>query len=120
MSRILVVDDEEGLREFIAEVLEDEGHEVDRAKDGVEALELVERSAYALMLSDLKMPRMDGLELTRRVRAQQPELEIIVLTAHGSVGSAVVVGVFETRADAVAARDALAADHGIDGFVRYL
>ncbi|HVH99958.1 MAG TPA: sigma-54 dependent transcriptional regulator, partial [Enhygromyxa sp.] len=98
MSRILVVDDEEGIREFLAEVLEDEGHEVDTAPDGVEALARLERTGYQLLLSDLKMPRMGGLELVRRVRAEQPELEIIVLTAHGSVDSAVEamkLGVFD-------------------------
>jgi two-component system response regulator FlrC len=98
MSRILIVDDEEGIREFLAEVLEDEGHEVDTAADGVEALAKLERTGYQLLLSDLKMPRMGGLELVRRVRAEQPELEIIVLTAHGSVDSAVEamkMGVFD-------------------------
>jgi DNA-binding NtrC family response regulator len=98
MSRILVVDDEEGIREFLAEVLEDEGHEVDTAVDGVDAIAKLERTGYQLLLSDLKMPRMGGLELVRRVRAEQPELEIIVMTAHGSVESAVEamkIGVFD-------------------------
>jgi DNA-binding NtrC family response regulator len=98
MSRILVVDDEEGIREFLAEVLEDEGHEVDTAADGIEAVAKLERTGYQLLLSDLKMPRMGGIELVRRVRAEQPELEIIVMTAHGSVESAVEamkMGVFD-------------------------
>jgi DNA-binding NtrC family response regulator len=98
MSRILVVDDEEGIREFLAEVLEDEGHEVDTASDGLEALARLERRGYELLLSDLKMPRMGGLELVRKLRAEQPEVEIVVLTAHGSVDSAVEamkMGVFD-------------------------
>ena len=98
MSRILVVDDEEGLREYVAEVLEDEGYEVDRASDGLEAQALLGRRSYALVLSDLKMPRMGGLELVRWLRAEQPEVEVVVLTAHGSVETAVEamkLGVFD-------------------------
>lgn len=97
-SRILVVDDEEGLRAFMAEVIEDLGHEVDRAADGHAAVELVEARAYALVLSDLKMPGLDGMALVRKLRAEQPETEVIVLTAHGSVDSAVEamkLGVFD-------------------------
>ncbi|PRP94062.1 Alginate biosynthesis transcriptional regulatory protein AlgB [Enhygromyxa salina] len=98
MSRILVVDDEDGLREFMTEVLEDEGHEVDQAADGVEALAKLEAAAYQLVLSDLKMPRMGGMEVVRRVRSEQPETEVIILTAHGTVDSAVEamkLGVFD-------------------------
>ena len=98
MSRILVVDDEDGVREFMAEVLEDEGYEVDQASDGAEALTMLEAAAYQLLLSDLKMPRMGGMELVRRIRAEQPELEVIVLTAHGTVTDAVEamkLGIFD-------------------------
>jgi DNA-binding NtrC family response regulator len=98
MSRILIADDELGIREFMAEVLEDEGHEVETAADGAEALAKLERRSYQLLLSDLKMPKIDGSELVRRVRSEQPELEIVVLTAHGTVDSAVEamkLGVFD-------------------------
>lgn len=98
MSRILIVDDEDGVREFMAEVLEDEGYEVDQARDGAEALTKLEAAAYQLLLSDLKMPRMGGMELVRRIRGEQPELEVIVLTAHGSVADAVdamKLGIFD-------------------------
>jgi two-component system, NtrC family, response regulator AtoC len=89
LARILVVDDEEGIRAFVGEVLEDQGHAVTRAADGVEAAELLAKRAFHLMITDLKMPRMDGMTLLRKARAGQPEMEVIVLTAHGTVESAV-------------------------------
>ncbi|KIG13891.1 Response regulator of zinc sigma-54-dependent two-component system [Enhygromyxa salina] len=98
MSRILVVDDEDGVREFMAEVLEDQGYEVDQASDGAAALTMLEAAAYQLLLTDLKMPRLGGMELVRRIRAEQPELGVIVLSAHGSVADAVEamkLGIFD-------------------------
>ncbi|PRQ06186.1 sigma-54-dependent transcriptional regulator [Enhygromyxa salina] len=98
MSRILVVDDEDGVREFMAEALEDQGYEVDQASDGAAALAMLEAAAYQLLLTDLKMPHIGGMELVRRIRAEQPELGVIVLTAHGSVADAVAamkLGIFD-------------------------
>jgi two-component system response regulator FlrC len=89
MARVLVVDDEEGIRSFLAESLELEGHAVQQAVDGQAALECLARHSFDLLLTDLSMPRLDGMELLRRVRQHYPELEVIVLTAHGSVDSAV-------------------------------
>ncbi len=89
MARILVADDEEGIRAFVAEALEADGHSVAQAADGREAeLRLAERG-FDLLISDLKMPRLDGMALLRKVRAEQPEVEIIVLTAYGTVDTAV-------------------------------
>jgi two-component system, NtrC family, response regulator AtoC len=89
MERVLVVDDEEGIRSFISEVLEGEGLRVTQAPDGEAAARLLDRESFHLMLTDLKMPRMDGMTLLRKARAEQPEMEVIVLTAHGTVESAV-------------------------------
>ncbi len=89
MARILVVDDEEGIRSFLAETLELAGHVVMQAGDGEQALRSFAQHGFDLLLTDLNMPRMDGIELLRRVREQQPSTEIIVLTAYGSVGTAV-------------------------------
>ena len=88
-ERVLVVDDEAGIRSFIGEVLAGEGLEVELAADGKQAAELLERKAFHLMLTDLKMPRMDGMELLQVARENVPEMEVIVLTAHGTVESAV-------------------------------
>ncbi len=89
MARILAVDDEEGIRTFLAESLESEGHEVAQAADGLEASSLLERRSFHVLITDLRMPRMDGMALLRRARAEHPEMEVIVLTAHGSVEGAV-------------------------------
>ncbi|HZI12056.1 MAG TPA: sigma-54 dependent transcriptional regulator [Myxococcus sp.] len=98
MARILVVDDEEGVRSFLAEALEVEGHAVTTAADGDEAARLLARQGVDLLLTDLKMPGLDGLSLLRKVREEQPDVEVIVLTAVGSVESAVAAmkaGAFE-------------------------
>ena len=89
MARVLVVDDEEGVRGFLAEALEDEGHAVSQAPDARAAFALLRRQGFDLLITDLRMPGMDGLELVRLARAEQPEMETIVLTAHGSVETAV-------------------------------
>ncbi|MCB9729262.1 MAG: sigma-54-dependent Fis family transcriptional regulator [Deltaproteobacteria bacterium] len=89
MARILVADDEEGLRSFLAEVLTDEGHEVTVASDGAEAAALMDARDFHLLLTDLKMPGLDGMSLVRRARAEQPEMEVVVMTAHGTVAGAV-------------------------------
>ena len=89
MARILVVDDEEGIRDFVAEALEDDGHATVRARDGAEGAERLRAQGFDLMITDLRMPGLDGMELVRLARAEQPEMEVIVLTAHGSVKTAV-------------------------------
>lgn len=89
MARILVADDEEGLRSFMCEALEDEGHDVESAPDGLQALQTLRGSHFHLLVTDLKMPQMDGMALVNVIRGEQPELEIIVLTAHGTVAQAV-------------------------------
>lgn len=89
MARILIVDDEEGIREFLAEALEDGGHVAVRVPDGGAAVERLAQESFDLMLTDLKMPGLSGMELVRKARADQPEMEIIVLTAYGTVETAV-------------------------------
>jgi len=89
LERVLVVDDEEGIRTFIQAVLEGEGLAVTLAEDGQVAAELLEKRSFHLMITDLKMPRLDGMELLRKARAGLPEMEVMVLTAHGTVETAV-------------------------------
>ncbi len=98
MARILVADDEAGLREFITDTLELDDHTVVAAKDGREAAKLLDERGFDLVLTDLKMPFLDGMGLLRKVRAEQPEVEVIVMTAHGTVDNAVEamkLGAFE-------------------------
>jgi two-component system response regulator FlrC len=98
MARILVADDEPGLREFIADALELDEHDVVTAPDGKAAAKLLDEKGFELVITDLKMPGMDGLALLRKVKAEQPETEVIVMTAHGTVDNAVEamkLGAFE-------------------------
>ena len=89
MERVLVVDDEEGIRTFIASVLEGEGFDVTQATDGEKALALLSRRSFHAMITDLKMPRLSGMDLFRRAREEQPEMEVVIITAHGSIQTAV-------------------------------
>ncbi len=89
MGRILVVDDEEGVRSFLAESLELDGHQLEEAPSGDEALKRLRAKSFDLVLTDLRMPGMDGMQLLQKVQAEQPEVEFIVLTAHGNVELAV-------------------------------
>jgi two-component system response regulator FlrC len=89
VARILVVDDEEDLRAFCEAALAGAGHDVATAADGVEALDALARRRFDLVLTDLRMPRLDGEALLRQVRATWPDVAVIVLTAHGSVAKAV-------------------------------
>jgi len=98
MARILVADDEPGLREFIVDSLELDDHTVIPAKDGREAAKLLDERGFDLVLTDLKMPGLDGMSILRKVRAEQPEVEVIMMTAHGTVDNAVEamkLGAFE-------------------------
>ena len=89
MARVLVVDDEEDIRDFLADALEVAGHVVEEAADGQAALARLARRSFHVMLTDLSMPRMDGMALLDAVRDDHPDLEVIMLTAHGSVSHAV-------------------------------
>ena len=93
---ILVVDDDENLRRLVAAYLEKEGYYVEQAADGVSALEAVERSEPALILLDLMLPGLSGLEVAQRVRAKRP-IPILMLTARG--GEEDVLQGFEAGAD---------------------
>jgi two-component system response regulator AtoC len=98
MAKILVVDDEEGVREFVAEALELAGHDVTRAGDGDAAARHLDRRGFDLVITDLRMPGRDGMAVLDKVKAEQPDVEVIVLTAHGTVDNAVAAmksGAFE-------------------------
>ena len=88
-DRVLVVDDEQSLRKVLAATLQREGYEVQVASDGEEALIALDRDGADVVVTDLVMPKMDGLSLLRRVVAKHPDVPVIVVTAHGRVDSAV-------------------------------
>jgi len=88
-ARLLIVDDEEPQRLMLASLLGRAGFTVDAAPDGGEALELLNRQAYDLMLTDQRMPKMDGLELLERVGRDYADMPVVLMTAYGSVSTAV-------------------------------
>jgi len=88
-ARILVVDDEASARSGLAKLLQQEGYEVETAADGLQALELVAEKAPNLIVTDLKMPNMDGMQLVAKVHEQNPDIPSIVTTAFSDVSSAV-------------------------------
>jgi two-component system, NtrC family, response regulator HydG len=87
--RVLVVDDDPGVRYTLREILESEGLVVDEAADGAEALARFEARPAPLVLTDLRMPGVDGLELLRRLVARSPAPRVVLITAHGSERQAV-------------------------------
>jgi two-component system response regulator FlrC len=90
MAKILIVDDETGIREFVADALADDGHETVTAEDGVAALRQLHARAFDVMLTDLRMPgALDGIDLLRKAKAELPDMEVILLTAYGTVDNAV-------------------------------
>lgn len=96
MNRILVVDDEERIRRLLRMYLEKEGYEIDEADSGEKALEMALENQYALILLDLMLPVMDGLEVCQKLR-QEKATPVIMLTAKGEEGSRVQG--FESGAD---------------------
>jgi len=87
--KILVVDDEAIVRESLHDWLSDAGYQVFTAENGPKALEIVRREKLGIVIADLVMPGMDGIELMRRAKEIQPKIEVIIITAYGSVTTAI-------------------------------
>jgi DNA-binding response OmpR family regulator len=85
----LVVDDEPVLRSFLVRVLEQEGYAAQAAHNGREALHWLEQSPFDVLLTDIKMDQLDGVQLLAEVRARYPDMAVILLTGHATVQSAV-------------------------------
>jgi DNA-binding response OmpR family regulator len=88
-AQILIVDDEEAIRFSLKRALERDGHEVRTATDGRQALHLMQHHAFDLILTDLKMDDVDGVELMRQVQAVSPDTAIIMLTGYATLESAI-------------------------------
>jgi DNA-binding NtrC family response regulator len=87
--RILITEDDRAIRRAIREILELEGHQVDEAADGVEALGMCEETTFDVLFCDIKMPKMDGLELMQSLKALDHQPEIVVMSGHGNIEMAV-------------------------------
>jgi two-component system nitrogen regulation response regulator NtrX len=89
MPKILIIDDERVIRNTLREILEFEDFEVDEAQDGTEGLAKLEAGAYDVVLCDVKMPKMDGLELLEKSAAVRGDAQIIMISGHGTIETAV-------------------------------
>ena len=87
--RILLVDDEASIRLTLGALLERTGYDVTSAESGEQAVQLLERQPFDLLLTDLKMPGIDGMQVVAAARQRQPDVAVIVLTGHGSLESAI-------------------------------
>jgi two-component system, NtrC family, nitrogen regulation response regulator NtrX len=89
MSNILIVDDEKAIRKTLGEILSYEGYKMDEAGDGEEALKKFREKSYDVVLCDIKMPKMDGIEFLERARESNPDVPIIMISGHGTIETAV-------------------------------
>jgi len=89
VQRILLVDDEEGIRKVLGISLADGGYEVSTAENAEEALEIFHKEQPAIVLTDIKMPGMDGIELLKEIKTVSPDTEVIMITGHGDMELAI-------------------------------
>lgn len=89
MSKILVIEDDNKIRSILKEILEEKNHEVDDAPDGLEGFKKLEQGMYDLCLCDIKMPRMDGMEVLEKSKEAQIGTNFIMISAHGTIDVAV-------------------------------
>ncbi|HEY0048062.1 MAG TPA: response regulator, partial [Pyrinomonadaceae bacterium] len=88
MSNLLIVDDEQSYRQLLSLVFEGEGYQVRTATNGFEALEKLQTEPAEVIISDVKMPDMDGIEMLRSVREVLPDVGVVMMTAFASVETA--------------------------------
>jgi two-component system nitrogen regulation response regulator NtrX len=94
----LVVDDEQGIRQVLQDVLGDEGHQVVTVEDGFQALEILEKEAVDLVILDVWLPNMGGIDVLKRVRKGWPDIEVVIISGHANINmavQAVKIGAFD-------------------------
>ncbi len=89
MATILIIDDEEAIRNALRDILEMEDYEVEEAKDGIDALSKIKQNSYDAIICDIKMPKMDGMEVLERVQLLSPDVPIVMISGHGDIDTAV-------------------------------
>ena len=91
MAKILIIEDEKAIRNVLSNIVieEDKNHEVDTAENGLDGFQMLTQKTYDLVLCDIKMPKMDGIELLEKAIAIQPELPIVMISGHGDLDTAV-------------------------------
>jgi len=86
---VLIVDDEESIRNSLSGVLMDEGFSVLRAEDGPKALQIIKQEVPEVVLLDIWMPGIDGIETLKRIKTRYPEIQVIMISGHGNIETAV-------------------------------
>lgn len=91
MAKILIIEDEKAIRNVLSNIVieEDKNHEVDTAENGLDGFQMLTQNTYDLVLCDIKMPKMDGIELLEKAIVIQPELPIVMISGHGDLDTAV-------------------------------
>ena len=89
MAKVLIIDDEKAIRRSIREILEFEKYEIEEAEDGAQGLEMALKNNYDVVLSDIKMPKLDGIELLQKLIAAKCESALIIMSGHGNIETAV-------------------------------
>ncbi|WP_458120544.1 response regulator [Paenibacillus sp. Z6-24] len=84
-KKILIVDDQNGIRILLVELFSNEGYQMFQAANGKAALEVVEQEVPDLVLLDMKIPGMDGLEILRHIKSTHPQIHVIMMTAYGEL-----------------------------------
>ncbi len=89
MPTILIIDDEKSIRRTLREILEYEGYKVEEAVDGLEGLSMLKERTFDAILLDIKMPKMDGLEVLDKIMQTNPDTPVIMVSGHGTIDTAV-------------------------------
>ncbi|MBL7888265.1 MAG: sigma-54-dependent Fis family transcriptional regulator [Bacteroidia bacterium] len=89
MAKILIIDDEKSIRKTLREILEYEKYQVDEAADGSEGLGLIQKNKYDVILCDIKMPKMDGIEVLDRIMQLATDVPVVMISGHGNIETAV-------------------------------
>jgi DNA-binding NtrC family response regulator len=89
MARILIIDDEKSIRKTLSEILSYEGYKIEEAADGEEGLRKFSAATFDIVLCDIKMPKMDGIEFLEKARAVNPDVPVVIISGHGNIETAV-------------------------------
>jgi two-component system nitrogen regulation response regulator NtrX len=98
VSHVLVVDDEQGIRQVLEDVLGDEGYQVTAVENGFQALEVLARETIDLVILDVWLPNMGGIDVLKRIKQDWPDVEVVVISGHANINmavQAVKIGAFD-------------------------
>ncbi len=91
MSKILIIEDESAIRRVLKKIIseEDKGYQVEEAEDGLQGIEMIKAADFDLVLCDIKMPKMDGVEVLEKAKVMNPEIPFVMISGHGDLDTAV-------------------------------